>query len=284
MNFPSFCSPSFFQLVELSDNTHRLSEWVAFVQSSGINPYAGHWLRTTMSFITNLFPLSQGGKHDGILPVPPPPLHTRSSQNDTFNENPGTPTRNSFITPISTPHGSPSKNRNPPGYNELPSTFEVSAKLTPTTLGSPTKSGRSQTTTPLSPGKGNALAADDSYFAHHSNNVDDSIVHKSAVSPGTPLRKQGKENTPPGSRQGLESVAQNQAAISRQEPYHHREHPQQNTKKYITQRGLTPEELEILRQPKVQRLVNVNKLCKIPTLPGRVNTFLTMRRFPRLLL
>ena len=115
---------------------------------------------------------------------------------------------------------------------------------------------RSQVGTPLSPGKGNNLAVDDSYFGNSSGGVDDSVLHKSAVAPGSPLRKQGKENTPPSSRQGLEST-QNQAAISRQELYQ----PQQTTKKYNTQRGLTPEELEILHKPNVKRLANVTQLC-----------------------
>jgi len=213
------------------------------------------------SFITNLFPSSQGGKHDGIMPVPPPPLHTRSSQKESIAERPNTPNRNSFITPVSTPQGSPSKNWNPPGANDLPTAFENGMKITPTTFGSPTKSGRGGTT-PLSPGKSNALAVDDSYFANSSGNVDDSIVHKSAVSPGSPLRKQGKENTPPTSRHGLESVAQNQAAISRQELYQPRELQPPTTKKYNTQRGLTAEELEILHKPNVKRLANVTQLCK----------------------
>jgi hypothetical protein len=130
-------------------------------------------------------------------------------------------------------------------------------KLTPTTFASPTKSGGRGT--PLSPGKSNAVAIDDSYFGNSSGNIDDSIIHKSAVSPGSPLRKQGKENTPPTSRQGLEPLAQNQAAISRQELYQPRE---QTTKKYNTQRGLTPEELEILHKPNVKRLANVTQLCK----------------------
>ncbi len=214
------------------------------------------------SFITNLFPSSQGGKHENIMPVPPPPLHTRSTQNESFNnDRPNTPNRNSFITPVSTPQGSPSKNRNPPGANDLPVAFESSLKLTPNIFGSPTKTGRSQAGTPLSPGKSNAMAIDDSYFGNSPGNIDDSIIHKSvAISPGSPLRKQGKENTPPASRQGLESSVQNQAAISRQELYQPRE--QQPTRRYNTQRGLTVDELEILNKPNVKRLANVTQLCE----------------------
>lgn len=207
------------------------------------------------SFITNLFPNS-GNKHEGILPVPLPPLQTRSSQNDIFSERPSTPNRNSFITPVSTPQGSPSKKQNPPGANDLPVAFENGMKLTPTTLGSPTKSGRPKTATPLSPGKSNALAVDDAYFGNAVGSVDDSIIHKSA--PTSPLRKQGQENTPPASRGGLETT-QNLAAISRQELYQTREAPVA-TKKYNTQRGLTVEELEILHKPNVKRLANVTQL------------------------
>ncbi|KAH8597803.1 serine/threonine protein kinase-like protein [Bisporella sp. PMI_857] len=201
------------------------------------------------NFITNLFPSSQANKHEGIMPVPTPPLQTRSSQNEGLSERPSTPNRNNFTTPVSTPQGSPSKKSQPPGAHDLPSTFE-NMKLAPGTFGSPTKQGRG---TPLSPGKSNGLAVDDSYFGNSSGNVDDSILHKQ---PGSPLRKQGKENTPPSSRG--QDAAQNHAALSRQELYQARE--PQNTKKYNTHRGLTPEELEILAKPNVKRLANVTQL------------------------
>jgi cell cycle protein kinase DBF2 len=219
------------------------------------------------SFITNLFPSSQGDKHDSILSVPPPPLHTRSNQNEASGERPSTPNRNSFMTPVSTPHGSPSKKQNPPGANDLPIAFENAVKLTPTTFGSPAKSGGRGT--PLSPGKSNALAIDESYFGNSSGNIDDSIIHKYAVSPGSPLRKQGKENTPPSSRQGQEHLVQTQAAISRQELYQPKE--QITTKKYNTQRGLTPEELEILQKPNVKRLANVTQLCRYGHFPSTLS-------------
>ncbi|TVY13095.1 Serine/threonine-protein kinase sid2 [Lachnellula arida] len=202
------------------------------------------------SFITNLFPSSVGNKHDNILPVPPPPLHTRSSQNEV--DRPNTPNRNNFITPVSTPQGSPSKNRNPPGANDLPTAFENAMKIAPPAFGSPAKNTRSQTATPLSPGKSNTLAVDDSYFGNASSNVDDSIIHKAAASPGSPLRKQGQENNPP--------VAQNQAALSRQELYQPRDNTPTATRKYNTQRGLTAEELDILHKPNVKRLANVTQL------------------------
>jgi cell cycle protein kinase DBF2 len=209
------------------------------------------------NFISNLFPSSQGGKHDGITDIPPPPpLQSRHS-----NDRPNTPIRNNnnnFTTPSQTPQGSPSKKTLPPGANDLPIAFENAMKLTSSTFGSPTKIGRPQIGTPLSPTKGNALA-DDSYFSTSSSgNVDESI-YKSGVSPGSPLRKEGQENTPPTSRG--QDAAPNQAAISRQELYQPRE--QQTTKKYNTQRGLTSEELEILNKPNVKRLANVTQLCKL---------------------
>lgn len=212
------------------------------------------------NFITNLFP---GGKHDGILPVASPPLHTRTSQ-----DRPNTPQpRNNFITPASTPQGSPSKNRNPPGANDLPTAFESSMKINPGTFGSPTKGspskiGRPLFGPPLSPGKGNSLGSED-YFGNSTGNrsseqEDSSVLHKSV--PGSPLRR-GKENAEPSLRPG-DGPPQNQAAISRQEPYQSRDTLPPASKKYNTQRGLTPEELEILHKPNVKRLANVTQLCK----------------------
>jgi hypothetical protein len=104
------------------------------------------------------------------------------------------------------------------------------------------------------------MVVDESYFS--SAGVDDSIIHKSAVSPGSPLRKQGQENTPPTSRGGMESIAQNHAALSRQELYQPRDNTPTTTRKYNTQRGLTAEELEILHKPNVKRLANVTQLCR----------------------
>ena len=189
--------------------------------------------------MANLFP---GGKQD----------------KSAIGSRPQTPTKNSFLTPTATPQGSPSKKTAPPGANELPVAFET-LNLAAGALDSPLKLGRPQNTVaPLSPGKSNLQAVDDSTFS-----VDESVLHKSAVSPGSPLRKQGKENTPPPPAARLappEPVYQhNQAALSRQELYSRPLTP--NTKKFNTSRGLTPEELEILQRPNVKRLVNVTQLC-----------------------
>lgn len=225
------------------------------------------------SFITNFFP-SKGDKHENILPVPPPPLHTRSSQNEGVSERPSTPIRHNFINPMHTPQGSPSKNRNPPGAIDLPVAFENAMKLTPIPLGSPTKLGRQQGNgAPLALSKNNILPIDDSYFGNGAGNTEEAVLHKSAISPGSPLRKQGKENTPPTSRAGFEVQSQNQAAISRQEPYQSRERTS-TAVKYNTHRGLTPEELEILHKPNVKRLANVTQLCKLTREDGYVNLVL----------
>ena len=213
------------------------------------------------NFMSNLFP-SRNDKQESMLATPPP-LITRNSQNDYFNGGQSTQNRNSFITPVQTPQGSPSKKTAPPGANDLPTAFENAMKLNATgmTFGSPSKVNRQQVATPLSPGKSNALPVDTSYFGDVSENVEQSVLHKSAVSPGSPLRKQGKENTPPSARLPLEPAPQhNQAAQSRQELYQPRE--ASSVRKFNTQRGLTTEELEILQKPNVKRLANVTQLCK----------------------
>lgn len=247
------------------------------------------------SFITNLFPSAQAGKHDNILPVPPPPLHTRSSQNESLGDRPSTPVnRSNFINPVSTPQGSPSKNRNPPGANELPTAFDTAMKLTPANLSSPTKTGRVPIGNPLTPGKGPNANAVDEYFNNSTGNTDESIIQKSSVPSGSPVRRQGKENnTPQAARQPdsptlnpatipRDAPSLNQAAISRQELYQTREIPAPPTRKYNTQRGLTAEELEILHKPNVKRLANVTQLCEYSS--WRVMALLTMSRFSRLLL
>ncbi|KAI0476492.1 kinase-like protein [Xylariaceae sp. FL0804] len=202
------------------------------------------------SFISNMFPSSQG---------------TKSAASPT-SERPGTPAKNSFVTPVTTPQGSPSKRTIPPGANELPSAFDNALKLNANALDSPIKLGRPQTAaSPLSPTKSNVQSADDGYFWNASPGVDNSVIHKDghAPSPGSPLKKQGQENTPPSRIPKPDAVYQhNQAALSRQELYQLREGRPltPTTKKFNTQRGLTPEELETLKKPSVRRLVNVTQL------------------------
>jgi cell cycle protein kinase DBF2 len=198
------------------------------------------------SFIANMFP---GGKQEKLEPTLIP----------------STPVKNTFTEPIQTPVGSPSKKTQPPGANELPTAFDNAMKLTSNIgLESPVKLGRSQNViSPLSPAKGNILAAEEG-----SPIVDDSIIHKSAIAGGSPVRKQEQENTPPalGRTKTTEQVTQhNHAAVSRQELYQTRDSRPTTpaAKKFNTSRGLTPEELEILQKPNVKRLVNVTQLCRL---------------------
>ncbi|TQS36439.1 hypothetical protein Golomagni_03113 [Golovinomyces magnicellulatus] len=192
------------------------------------------------SFITSLFPSSQPGKLENTMPIPP---HV------SFSERPNTPNRSSFITPLSTPQGSPSKIINPPGANELSILFENTMKLAPTNTGSPTKPSHSQPQTPLSPAKRNTLASDDSNF----NISESNINHKLGASHGNPSTRYGKENAPANTRQGIDA---GHIALNKHELHQREVQP----KKYNTQRGLISEEYEILRKPNVKRLTNVTQL------------------------
>ncbi len=183
------------------------------------------------------------------MPMPPPLLHTRSG-NDIY-EAPHTPTAVGFTSPYATPQGSPSKNKLPPGANDLPDAFDSAMKIN---QGSPVKLGRQQLSQG-SPNKGGRQAFDESLDA----NINRSEY---SLAPGSPTRKQGKENTPPGLRSSKPATP-NQAAVSRQEPYQARDTDGANAR-YNPQRGLTAEELEKLQLPKVKRLANVTQLCTIP--------------------
>ncbi len=183
---------------------------------------------------------------DFSLPMPPPLLHTRSHNGLYENERPQTPTSAGFTSPFATPQGSPSKKQLPPGANDLPNVFENAMKLAPS---SPTKAGRQQLS-PHSPNKGNRPVLEE--------NADNNVA-----SPGSPIKKPNKENTPPALRLTKDATFNpNQAAVSRQEHYQPRETSPSTRSKFNVQRGLTPEELEKLQSPKVKRLVNVTQLCK----------------------
>lgn len=178
------------------------------------------------------------------MPTPPPLLHTRSG-NELYDNGPHTPSNAAFTSPFATPQGSPSKSKLPPGANDLPNTFDAAMSLS----ASPTK--RSQLG-PSSPNKG-------------SKSLDQSLDENTSrqdygISPGSPLKKSGKENTPPGIRP--KPSTPNQAAVSRQEPYQARDTDSGAKGRYNAQRGLTPEELEKLQLPKVKRLANVTQLCQ----------------------
>ncbi|KAK3694006.1 kinase-like domain-containing protein [Podospora appendiculata] len=194
-----------------------------------------------MSFMASFFP---GGKQQ--------------------DSRPSTPIKNSFTTPVSTPQGSPSKRTLPPGANELPLALEtMQLASAPSPFDSPIKLGRPQSVAiPLSPGKSNLQNIDEG-----SPSVDDSIVHKGAVSTGSPLKSQGQENTPPPAlsrdHPAEPSYQPSAAAVSRQGLYQPRElRPvqAQTVKRFNTSRGLTAEELELLKKPSVKRMVNVTQL------------------------
>lgn len=176
------------------------------------------------------------------LPNPPPLLHTRSG-NEAFDR-PSTPSGNGFTSPPLTPQGSPSKSRAPPGSLDLPNIFDKALKLTPT---SPSKNTHNHYNHPM--------------FSTDKNPIEDfneSVIHQR---PTSPTRKANKENTPPGTRApkdlGPNPTA---AAISRHEPYQPRD--TDASKRHVQLRGLTPEEMEKLQQPRVKRLTNVTQLCK----------------------
>ncbi|KXX73488.1 Serine/threonine-protein kinase sid2 [Madurella mycetomatis] len=191
------------------------------------------------SFMANLFP---GGKQDKA------------------DARPSTPIRNSFITPASTPQGSPSKRTVPPGANELPGALQNMKLGTPSALDIPVKLGRPQSAliTPLSPGRTNVQN-----FEEGSSTVDDSIIQKGPAAPGSPLKSKGQENTPPALPRDpfTEPTYQpSHAAISRQELYQPRDRPSPTVKRFNTTRGLTAEERELLQKPTVKRMVNVTQL------------------------
>jgi cell cycle protein kinase DBF2 len=195
------------------------------------------------SFIANMFPRS--------------PMGSR----------PATPNRNSFVEPASTPQGSPSKKTAPPGANDLPVLYDSAMKLPrENILESPIMLRPETSHSPLSPVKGNSQLADDDVFLTGSPCSDQSVVHKTSRPQslvGSPLKRSEQENTPP-SRLPIPGSSspftRNQAALQRHEPYQLRERPLTGTKKFNTSRGLTPEELEILKKPNVRRLVNVTQL------------------------
>ena len=215
-----------------------------FVQANA--RLGGFWSTMAASFSH-----SMGDGQNFRLPIPPPPLHTRSS-ND-MHDCPSTPTQEPFMSPHQTPQGSPSKHHYPPGSFDLPNVFDNAMRLVPT-ITSPLKSGR-PSQSPTSPNKTSIQAAED---------IDYSAQDLTAIGPGSPTRKANKENTPPGVRPGMQKETSfiNHAAASRQEPYKPRETDQLTRHTYSVQRGLSPEELEKLRKPSVKRLANVTQLCK----------------------
>ena len=181
---------------------------------------------------------------------------------DKTDARPSTPTRNSFITPVSTPQGSPSKRTVPPGANELPVALQGMKINPPSAFDTPVKLSRPQSVVaPLSPGKSNLQTVEES-----SPTVDDSIIRKGIPRTGSPLRNQGQENAHPALPRDpfTEPTYQpSHAAVSRQELYQTRDRPPATVRRFNTTRGLTAEERELLQKPGVKRLVNVTQLCTL---------------------
>ena len=207
-----------------------------------------------MASITKASP----NKQDFRMPMPPPPLLTRNSQ-----DTPRTPNGNNvYISPVQTPQGSPSKQQLPPGAHDLPNVFDNAMKLMPTAgnpnwsskeTGSPTRAGRA----PLTEDRGN------------SDFRSSVIVEKGLPTPGSP----NKENAPPvqqRSDKGLQHTSS--AAASRREPYSQRAQDTSPTRNAA--KGLSADALERLQKPAVRRLANVTQLCE-PQLGGLVLCLLT---------
>lgn len=178
---------------------------------------------------------------DFALPTPPPPLHTRASNdrtNTTSHDADGA-ANEAFISPPQTPQGSPSKNKLPPGAIDLPHVFHNAMKLLPT-------QGQSQHPN----------------LQHQQQYADAIGADVKAGPPGSPPRKTGKENTPPSHRPQLQQTQSfvNQAAASRQEPYRQRDDPSPTHASRALAGGLTSEDLEKLQKPSVKRLANVTQL------------------------
>lgn len=221
--------------------------------------------------------------------------NTRPERPESMIHRPVTPASpnketHNFITPISTPQGSPSKKTVPPGANELGEYFDnfklssgagnshpldAPVKLTP-----PTKDPR------VSPGKINNLTNIRIFEDNSAGTADESIIQKPAPA-AAPRQQHTQENTPPVSRRppivGQDSAASvlqpsqpSHAASARQELYHLRERdskPATPIKKFNTNRGLTAEERELLAKPNVKRMVNVTQLCMLARHPqGRLIT------------
>ncbi|KAF2763822.1 kinase-like protein [Teratosphaeria nubilosa] len=182
----------------------------------------------------------------------------------------GTPLAHDFYSPPQTPQGSPSKSHAPPGSYDLPNVFANALKLNPT-QGQPNTPKALQTTQAKadSAGKGG-----DDPFA-----IQDQA--KAGALPGSPLRKQGKENTPPAATYQTQQTQQtsparpplqqtnsyltqqSQAALSRQDQYRTRgEHSPTRTERGATgvEGTIPPEDIDKLTKPAVKRLANVTQL------------------------
>lgn len=203
--------------------------------------------------------------HQFTLPIPPPPLLTRSTQPEMDdNATPSTPTTGGrfmdFITPQQTPQGSPSKNHPPPGAFDLPNAFDNALRLFPTTTNATTA------VPPLSPTK----QLPPSRLPQFSpakvglGGYDASSTAASPITAGSPTRN--KENTPPTGipRSPKKEQALSQAAQSRAGHYRTRDAAElAPARPTYVQKGLSPDDLEKIKKPAVKRMANVTQLCKL---------------------
>ncbi|KAL6881892.1 protein kinase [Trichoderma longibrachiatum] len=192
---------------------------------------------------------------------------------------PVTPTMNninSFINPLNTPLGSPSKRTIPPGAHDLPTVFDTAMNLNSPGIEAPVRLSRPQSVVaPLSPGKANnSQPAPQPHLQPWEEQQQPSAaivaevaaqsVHKGRASPGTPRRRQGQENAQPVPRLAAHDQERqphhSHAALSRQQPYETTKDRPIIAKRFNTARGLTAEEREILQRPNVRRMVNVTQL------------------------
>ncbi|KAM0245243.1 hypothetical protein ACHAQJ_010614 [Trichoderma viride] len=183
---------------------------------------------------------------------------------------PVTPTMNninSFINPLNTPLGSPSKKTIPPGAHDLPTVFDTAMSLNSSGFEAPIRLTRPQSViAPLSPGKPSSRDALQSPVQPREDltvAVEGSVAPRGRASPGSPRKRQAQENAPPVPRLAAHDQDRqphhSHAALSRQQLYETRERPI-TAKRFNTARGLTAEEREILQRPNVRRMVNVTQL------------------------
>jgi cell cycle protein kinase DBF2 len=207
--------------------------------------------------------------HQFTLPVPPPPLHTRST-NPEMNENrPSTPPNarfTDFITPQQTPQGSPSKSHQPPGAFDLPNAFDNALRLFPTS----SASNVTATAPPLSPTKQLPPSRLPQFSpAKVGMGAYDASASTTAPQPGSPTRN--KENTPPtgiprSPKKEQAAVTLSQAAQSRAIHYRTRDAAElAPPRPTYVQRGLSADDMEKIKKPAVKRMANVTQLCEFKT-------------------
>lgn len=193
-------------------------------------------------------------KPDFTMPIPPPQIHARST-----NEypSPSTPTYPGFISPSETPQGSPSKKQLPPGSHELPDVFENALKLNPTQGNANTGASPKTPHSPTSPSKGGRTPLSD----HPVNDFRNSVLHDGKANKQPLNAARGNENTPPGApRPAQDPSFANSAAASRHDAYQRKSYQGPTTRSMHL--GLSSEDLEKLQKPSVKRLANVTQLCK----------------------